>query len=849
MAPKDYSNDSNESEFSKLRHSSNRGGVRQNYDSQAPNDSPQTASVRHQHTNSFIPPYTQTYEDQDNRYARGQSLSDFYFLQSPNQSPDISAFPGGGVGVNTNNNAGAINNHPREASLVRHVRTTSKTGSVSKKTHNKRRMQSRRVNSIDEFRPSVAHAKTPSVSQVAYSISRTSSTRGPTSPSLRQNVSSGLPSVSVAGPSTPNNDADGYAMAYGSPGPPTWSQTDNNDEKSIKLNNKNTEERGKQSLGLGIGITVSPNNRDEPYNERANSNGQMYPMQPQLGAYGSPYSAMQSQNSIYSGYPKIKNDNQSVYHENYRNITTTGSVKSPQLSTFRSSRYQGGGTSPSDQPAPTGQIVNTPGIPSRSQSDVEGRSGAVNLYMGQPGPIAAPIEQHGRQSIGLSPTVPVDPGQVTMEGVHEGSSTGMLSERGHPSTNGQFLKVPSNSNFPYAPYNEAYMVPGNDNVTEMASSAVQVSGPGGMVGTNAANSSNVTELPGTIGSEAVTVAISGSHNDSNVPSGTGNVTTGSGSVSGVRNDQAPHIGPSYITGEYPQQMMVVNPYSPQSYIHHPSYGTMPDRRVLLPVPGTVPGTEYPERDPQGYDIYAPDYDFEYSSRMAPFNEDVIMPAQPNGPHQMSPLPPGDARMPQSGMYHVYYPNQNMPPNNDSRDYYGQNPYANSYETYNNDREEEDTEDDALLMKVPGPNYSTEVHTMWTNEQIEDLIRLLEPGERHKWKYMSETLTEKQNKRISMRACKSKFESMFGETEASSLLQSSLFYTTYTTGWEAIKSECTKQEKEEMETANTDSEHTSTIKKSSQQENSNPGKFHKDESDTSNNREAQSMVSNQLSRNI
>lgn len=205
---------------------------------------------------------------------------------------------------------------------------------------------------------------------------------------------------------------------------------------------------------------------------------------------------------------------------------------------------------------------------------------------------------------------------------------------------------------------------------------------------------------------------------------------------------------AYSPNEYAQQVALAN---------YGAYAPPPGSRVLVPVPGDDREVAYEVAQ------YAPEPDYEYGD-------------------------PGAVRVPEAaspaGNIYGYY---------DAR-------YARAYASEAPPFEEDSSEvaEGALLMTVPGPNYSNEASTVeWTEEQVYDLMRLLEHGERHKWKYMSEILTECQNKRISMRACKSKFEAMFGETEAASLLRSSLFYTAYRTGWETIRQERTQAERAEM----------------------------------------------------
>lgn len=105
------------------------------------------------------------------------------------------------------------------------------------------------------------------------------------------------------------------------------------------------------------------------------------------------------------------------------------------------------------------------------------------------------------------------------------------------------------------------------------------------------------------------------------------------------------------------------------------------------------------------------------------------------------------------------------------------------------------DDDA--MDVPGPDYPEEAVTAeWSEQDDEELLELLEAAERHKWRYVSELMTEKQQKRVPVRPCKMKFDSMFGETEASSLLRTSLFYVAYRSGWATIKAARTAEEREQ-----------------------------------------------------
>lgn len=101
------------------------------------------------------------------------------------------------------------------------------------------------------------------------------------------------------------------------------------------------------------------------------------------------------------------------------------------------------------------------------------------------------------------------------------------------------------------------------------------------------------------------------------------------------------------------------------------------------------------------------------------------------------------------------------------------------------------------MDVPGPDYPDEaVSAEWSPQDDEELLQLLDAAERHKWRYVSELMTEKQQKRVPVRSCKMKFDSMFGETEASSLLRTGLFYVAYRSGWATIQAARTAEEREQ-----------------------------------------------------
>lgn len=226
--------------------------------------------------------------------------------------------------------------------------------------------------------------------------------------------------------------------------------------------------------------------------------------------------------------------------------------------------------------------------------------------------------------------------------------------------------------------------------------------------------------------------------------------------------------PAYTTNDYNQQMAIAN------YNKYHVNGGSGQQMV------SVPGDDGVGAYEPAVAAYEPEGEFEYA-------EDGSL------------RPSGSANSSGAGMQPVYQ-------YYDTR--YAGNPYAQDphqqQQQLQDPEDPTDTSESALLMVVPGPNYSADaVNAEWNDEQVYDLMRLLEHGERHKWKYMSEILTECQNKRISMRACKSKFEAMFGETESASLLRSSLFYTAYRTGWETIRKERIESERQEMENLNSE----------------------------------------------
>lgn len=82
---------------------------------------------------------------------------------------------------------------------------------------------------------------------------------------------------------------------------------------------------------------------------------------------------------------------------------------------------------------------------------------------------------------------------------------------------------------------------------------------------------------------------------------------------------------------------------------------------------------------------------------------------------------------------------------------------------------------------------------WSPEEHKELLRLLDAGERYKWKYISEQVSHSLNKRIPVRACRTKFEALFGKAENSSRLGSSLFYMAYRSGWLTLKNQKTENE--------------------------------------------------------
>lgn len=111
-------------------------------------------------------------------------------------------------------------------------------------------------------------------------------------------------------------------------------------------------------------------------------------------------------------------------------------------------------------------------------------------------------------------------------------------------------------------------------------------------------------------------------------------------------------------------------------------------------------------------------------------------------------------------------------------------------------QQQETSTSDLLMKIPSDNYDDPNYAKeWSDGDIEELIKLLEPAEKFKWKYISDQFYKKKSKRIPPVACTRKFKEMFGTPECSSRLTSSLFYVTYRTGWDAIKEETTEFDKE------------------------------------------------------
>lgn len=86
---------------------------------------------------------------------------------------------------------------------------------------------------------------------------------------------------------------------------------------------------------------------------------------------------------------------------------------------------------------------------------------------------------------------------------------------------------------------------------------------------------------------------------------------------------------------------------------------------------------------------------------------------------------------------------------------------------------------------------------WSQKERKELFKLLDAGERHKWKYVSEQVSHSLGKRIPVRACKTKFEALFGTAENSSRLGSSLFYMAYRSGWLTVKNKKTEDEASEL----------------------------------------------------
>lgn len=106
------------------------------------------------------------------------------------------------------------------------------------------------------------------------------------------------------------------------------------------------------------------------------------------------------------------------------------------------------------------------------------------------------------------------------------------------------------------------------------------------------------------------------------------------------------------------------------------------------------------------------------------------------------------------------------------------------------------ESNDTLMNIPDEKYDDDAkYYKWTPDATNELLKLLYPAEKYKWKFISDNLSERQEKRIPLKACKQKFEALFGEAEASSALQSSLFYIAYRSGWDTIRTTQTGAEAE------------------------------------------------------
>lgn len=101
----------------------------------------------------------------------------------------------------------------------------------------------------------------------------------------------------------------------------------------------------------------------------------------------------------------------------------------------------------------------------------------------------------------------------------------------------------------------------------------------------------------------------------------------------------------------------------------------------------------------------------------------------------------------------------------------------------------------LEAEVPDKSqFSEEARAFkWSPKEHKELLRLLDAGERYKWKYISEQVSHSLSKRIPVRACRTKFEALFGKAENSSRLGSSLFYMAYRSGWLTLKNRKTQNE--------------------------------------------------------
>lgn len=88
---------------------------------------------------------------------------------------------------------------------------------------------------------------------------------------------------------------------------------------------------------------------------------------------------------------------------------------------------------------------------------------------------------------------------------------------------------------------------------------------------------------------------------------------------------------------------------------------------------------------------------------------------------------------------------------------------------------------SIKRKVDLPSGAND----WDSEDIENLLVLLDKGEKAKWKYISGELYRIRGKRLTVTACQDKFREMFGVVEFASVLGSSLPYVAYPNGWDCL----------------------------------------------------------------